>query len=172
MSRSLFAGAVVAWLVGLAWCDAPKQPPAPQPSPSASATPSPAATPAPVPTPPPTPEPDACPVVDPALVRVACRRFSDWTDGPSGAVGEQWDCSPKFGPGEILPEEHPLRARCDLEAVGGRRPAYALADVTGDLRIGPRTNPFRFALYGHGSARLVCIVGDGHDACMGRTVSR
>ena len=162
MTRSLLGVLAVAGLGLTALCDKPK--PQPTPSPTATATPA--------PTPEPTATPSDCPPVEEARVRIRCGRFSDWQDG------EQWDCEPLYLGQVILPEGDPRRAECDLAAVGGTAPEYLLDGVTGSLRIAPRVDrdgnvrPFRFALYGTGTGRLVCLVGDGHDACAGRAVSR
>lgn len=154
MRPFLLAGGLLCGAAVLGGCPAPKPQPTPNPTPTATATPVPEPTVAP------------CPEIVPALVKIRCGRFSDWQDG------EQWDCEPTYFGQKILEEGDPDRARCDLEAVGGERPDYELGEPTGDLRIGPRTNPFRFALYGHGEAALHCFVADGHDACAGRKVSR
>lgn len=155
MTRSLLGVLAVAGIGLTAFCDKPK----PQPTPSPSATVA--------PTPEPTPTPYRCPEVEQARVKIVCGDFSMWEDG------RRWDCTPKYLGAPILPESDPHRAACDLEAVGGVAPEYILDGTIGTLRLVARAkNPFQFVLYGQGSARLVCLVGDGHDACSGRAVSQ
>lgn len=144
--------------------------PGPRPSPAPSST-APPPTSTSEPTAPPTaaPPPTAEPTCPPVRAdRIACRFLNARGDGK-----DRWDCSPKVAGGDVLPEDHPLRAQCDLESVGGAPPLFGLAEPAGTLAVAAsKSNPFQFFLAGAGEGVLVCLDGDGRDLCRGLKVSR
>lgn len=95
----------------------------------------------------PNPAPTTCTKEVPVVDEILCKLHQ--------STNHIYDCTPKYRGQPILPEGDPQRQACELKAMGGASPTFA---VDGGLDILPHPNPLQFQIRGSGSGVVTCRV--------------
>jgi len=111
----------------------------------------------------PTP-PAACSVPVPTVDEILCKLHH--------VHNNIYDCTPKAHGQPILPEGHPERWACELEAMGGAAPVYLVQTTTGALELSYVDNPMQFKITGAGQGVVTCTVPAVSQALCNTAVSR